>query len=201
MFSRSSRYLYRAPRRQRTPNGFARICCRAMAGRRDKLRWRPYPPGSSTPRSLVRERAPRMHRSAICGLLDTESGSIRLCCLTPRARSSHIRASTSPLAAESWVPPRGQAQRAATRAATCLRFRVLSSWADPGRSFLFDLSVGPDRNDRACPSQPGRSVTRTGREYRPVPRACTRSRWRTCLRSVTPGAYCREIRGTARYRR
>lgn len=154
MFLQASYLLCRVLPRQRPLSGLVVIRCRAMGGNPVKVRWRPFLPRHSTPHLLVRERARRMDRSATCGLMDTGSDSIRRCCLIRRARSWHIRASTSPLAAASLGPPRGQVQLAVTRVATCLRFRVLSRWADPDSSRQ-DLPLRPERwpGRRSAPVQ------------------------------------------------
>lgn len=140
------------------PSGPAVIRSRATAGSQDRVRWRPYPPHHSTPRSPVREFVRRMDRSATYGRPDTECDSIQPCCLTPRGGSWPIRASTSPLAVESWVQPRGQARRAATRAAACLPSRVLSRWVGPERSHRILLRTEhPLLSERSdCPRSPGR---------------------------------------------
>ena len=136
--SSSVRGRWRFPCQQQPPehppSGPAAIPSRAMAGGRDRVRWRPYPPHHSTPRSPGREPVRRMDRSATYGQPDTACDSIQPCCLTPRGTSWPIRASTSPLAVESWVRPPGQAQRAATGAAACLPSRAPSGWAGPERS-------------------------------------------------------------------
>ena len=67
-----------------------------------------------------------MHQWTIYGQLGTGSGSIRRCCSIRQVGSWHIRASTSRLAVESLVLPRGQVQPAVTGVVMCGPFRVLS---------------------------------------------------------------------------
>jgi hypothetical protein len=171
LFLRSSRFLSRVLPRQRPARGLAVIRCRAMAGSQDKPGWRPYLPHRSGPDSLARESVRRMDRSIISGPLDTGFDSTQPCCSIPGARSWRCKASTSPSVVDSWAPPHGQEQRAATRAATCLRFRVLSSWGDPESSRL-TLPCRPERQPRLgeeeCPDHRhwGRKADKSAWGYR-----------------------------------